>query len=281
MGASDDAEGVDRALAEERALVASLGGYSLEIAGASLVTHERIPVPRFNFVQDVRVAAARQSAFFERALDHYFQRSIRPTIRIGEPVPPHLDRGVSLLGFRRAPEPHLVLLARSDRPGRWAPGVEVREPRADEFDTVAGFWMEAKDRAELRRSLEVIWTHPNPDERLTPLLAFRGDRPVGAALVHAYSGVYAIHAVATRPDARGQGVASSIVDAARREIVPSGRPVAIHADARRLVGRLGLLGFAVAREFRVYELPEDAELSLPRPGPAGPPRWRPPRAAPG
>ncbi|MCI4365333.1 MAG: hypothetical protein L3K10_04640, partial [Thermoplasmata archaeon] len=82
------------ALAAERQFVKTLGGFVLGIAGAELVTHERIPLPRFNFVVVGDVSLERGTAFFERVLDHYFQRALRPTFRVLPPVPAHLARGL-------------------------------------------------------------------------------------------------------------------------------------------------------------------------------------------
>ncbi|HTT45035.1 MAG TPA: hypothetical protein VMH38_03340, partial [Thermoplasmata archaeon] len=73
---------VEAALATERQFVLTLGGFALELAGATLVTHEKLPVPRFNFVQELGVGRERQTTFFEHALDHYFQRALRPTFRV-------------------------------------------------------------------------------------------------------------------------------------------------------------------------------------------------------
>ncbi|MCI4355479.1 MAG: hypothetical protein L3K06_08985, partial [Thermoplasmata archaeon] len=82
-----------------RGLVLALGGFALELAGGTLVTHERIPVPPFNFVDGADVAIRRQTAFFEKALDHYFQRALRPTFRVDPPVPPHVDKTLRHFGF--------------------------------------------------------------------------------------------------------------------------------------------------------------------------------------
>lgn len=270
---------VDLALEEERALVESLGGYTLEVAGARLVTHERIPVPRFNFVQEVRVSGHRQAAFFERALDHYFQRALRPSVRLGEPAPPHLDRSLRALGFKPRSEPHFLLLALA--PGRAAPPdpVRTRVAREPEVDQVVAFWAAEKEREELRRSVEVASRYPNPDEQLIPLLAERGGRPTAAALLHAHRGVWAVHAVATRPDARGQGVATAMVADALTQVIPAGTTVAMHAESTRLAGHLAQLGFREVRRSNVYDLPPEAELSLPPVPATGGPRWRPPRSA--
>ncbi len=94
---------VEAALDAERQFVLTLGGFALEVAGATLVTHERIPAPRFNFVQVEGVGAERQAAFFERALDHYFQRALRPTFRLPEPTPPTSTRGCGRSGSSLGP----------------------------------------------------------------------------------------------------------------------------------------------------------------------------------
>ena len=116
----------EAALEAERQFVLTLGGFALEIPGATLVTHEKIPVPRFNFVQEMGVGRERQTAFFERALDHYFQRALRPTFRVPLPVPDHVDIGLRRFGFRARSAPLVLLLSSGARPGEFGQDVAVR-----------------------------------------------------------------------------------------------------------------------------------------------------------
>jgi hypothetical protein len=263
----------------ERHFVLALGGFALEIAGATLVTHEHLPVPRFNFVEVRGVARERQSAFFERALDHYFQRALRPSVRVPRPVPDHLDAGLRRFGFRPRPAP-LALLVSEGAPGDpRPPGLEVRAARPGDLDLVASFWTSDRERPEFRAALEVATAHPNPNETLIPVLAGERDGPVSAALVYRRGTTAGIFAVATRPPARGRGAASELVDGLRAGAFAGPvRRYAMFADSARLVARLERLGFAVVAEETEYELAPDAQLALPDPGPPVPPRWRPPRA---
>ena len=96
---ADGAGDLSGELALHRSFVVALGGFVLEFAGGALVTHERIAVPAFNYVDLDRLAPDRQTAFFERALDHYFQRAIRPSFRARRPVPAHVDRSLRAFGF--------------------------------------------------------------------------------------------------------------------------------------------------------------------------------------
>jgi len=269
---------IEAALQAERQFVLTLGGFALEVAGAALVTHEKIPAPRFNFVQELGVGRERQTAFFERALDHYFQRALRPTFRV--PVPPatHVDQGLRRLGFVPRNGPLVLLLEHDPVSPPASEGPTVREASTGELDTVSSFWTDERERPELRTAVDVAWHHPNPHEQLVPLVASIEDVPVAAALVYRYRAAAGIHFVATRPSARGRGAASAVVAYALRE-----RPVgqaaffSMFADSPRLESRLVRLGFAPARSFVEYELPRSAELALPPPGPPTPPRWRPPR----
>ncbi len=270
----------EAALEAERQFVLTLGGFALEVAGATLVTHEKLPVPRFNFVQELGVGRERQAAFFERALDHYFQRALRPTFRIPIPVPDHLASGLHRFGFRPRPAP-LVLLLSSGAPGpAGASGTEVRAAERAELDLTASFWTSERERPEFRTALDLAWSHPNPYERLVPLLAFRDGRAVSSALIYRHRSTVGIHAVATRPEARGRGAASELVRFALAT-EPAGRGVrySLFADSSRLETRLVALGFRPVRAFREYALPPEAELAFPPPGPFLPPQWRPPRAA--
>ncbi len=268
----------EAALTAERQFVLTLGGFALEIAGATLVTHEKIPAPRFNFVQEMGVGPERQTAFFERALDHYFQRALRPTFRVPVPVPSHVDRGLRRFGFRPRSSLLTVLLEHGTPTESRTSAVEIREARTSDLDEIASFWTDPAERPELRTAVDVAWHHPNPHERLVPLLATLGSQLVSAAVVYRYRTAAGIHFVATRPSARGQGAASDLVRYALREHpAGAGARLSIFADSERLENRLRRLGFLPARSFVEYELPRAAELAIPPPGPPGPPRWRPPR----
>jgi GNAT superfamily N-acetyltransferase len=269
---------VHSALENELHFVLALGGFALRTAGATLVTHERLPSPRFNFVEVHGVAPERQTAFFERTLDHYFQRAIRPTFRLHPPVPSHLDSALRRLGLQPRADP-LDLLVDSGAPGDGpSPGGRVRAATLDDLDDVCSFWTTERERPEFRSALEVAWSHPNPGERLRPLLALSEARPVSAALVYERGTTSGVYAVATRPDARGQGAASALVAFARSPAFAGARTrSSIFAGTPRLRSRLQRLGFSVAASFTEYELPRDAQLAVPPPGPPGPPRWRPPR----
>jgi hypothetical protein len=262
----------------DRCFVLAAGGYSLELAGGSLVTHERIPVPKFNHALVRRLGPGRQSAFFERALDHYFQRAIRPTFRVEGPVPEHIDRTLGQLAFRRRPNPYRLLWARPHSNARAAEGIAVREAGTGELDTIVGFWTDGPNREELRRSLDVVWNRPNSGERLVPLLAERDGVPVGSAVVLEQPPVASLHGVATVPDDRDHGIASSLVAFALGAPDPAiVGAVVFGTDASSAGPRLEPLGFSALRELVEYELPPDAALAMPDPGPAQPPRWRPPR----
>lgn len=278
MADGSDDPAIEAALDAERKFVLSLGGYALEIPGAALVTHEKIPVPRFNFVQELGVGSERQTAFFERALDHYFQRALRPTFRVPEPVAPHLDSGLRRFGFRPRPSALVLMLGSGEPPAVFGERVDVRPATPSESDLVASLWTHERERPEFRSALEIVVHHPNPHERLVPLLGRLDGEVVGGAIVYRYRSSAGIHAVATRVESRGQGVASAVVRYAleRSPVGPDAR-YAIFADSPRLESRLRRLGFRPARSFREYDLAPGAELAVPPTGPASPPRWRPPR----
>lgn len=269
----------EAALETERRFVLTLGGFALEIAGATLVTHEKLPVPRFNFVQELGVGPERQTAFFERALDHYFQRALRPVFRVPQPVPEHLDQGLRRFGFRARPATLVLMLSTGSAPGRWGKDVRVRVAGPRDLDLVAGFWTSERERPEFRTALDVARSHPNPNEQLVPLLAEIDGRTDAVAVVYRYRSSAGIYGVATRPESRGRGGASDLVAFAVTN-APTGPGVrySIWADSDRLERRLETLGFRRARAFVEYELPPDSALALPAPGPPTPPRWRPPRA---
>ncbi|MCI4373604.1 MAG: hypothetical protein L3K02_08195 [Thermoplasmata archaeon] len=266
------------ALAAERHFVRTLGGLVLGIAGAELVTHERIPLSRFNFVEVLGVDRGRQAAFFERALDHYFQRALRPTFRVPIPEPDHVVAGLVGFGFRPQPHPLLLLIGARERVVVPPTDLEVRPATRAELEPVVDLLVGAVGRAEFRSAVDVAWNHPNPGERLTPVVATRGDRILSAALRYEHAGTTGLHFVTTQPADRGQGAASALVQGALGPGAGLGEGMAfLFADSARLEERLRSLGFVRALSFREYMLPADVELAFPPPGPPTPPRWRPPR----
>ena len=279
---ASDSHGLETeaALDSERQFVLTLGGFALEIAGAALVTHEKLPVPRFNFVQELGVGRERQAAFFEHALDHYFQRALRPTFRVPQPVPDHVDAGLRRFGFRPKAAPLVLLLAEGPATRPTDPAIQVRAATHKDLDLIASFWTSERERPEFRTALDVAWTHPNPHETLVPLLAMLDGEVVSAALVYRYRSAAGIHAVATRASARGRGAASDLVRfAVVKDVAGPGARYSIFSDSPRLERRLESLGFRPARSFTEYELPRTAELGFPSPGPPLAPRWRPPRTS--
>ncbi|MCI4349737.1 MAG: GNAT family N-acetyltransferase [Thermoplasmata archaeon] len=282
MARAVEAEAADRVLASERSLVLALGGFSIELSGASLVTHERIPVPSFNYAVVGGISRERQSVFFERTLDHYFQRALRPTIRVRTPVPPFLDAGLRRFGF--VPFEHPIVLLEARRPAlrtRSTTAFRVVRIGPLELDRIVPFWAGAFEHEELRRALATIAHHPNPSERLTPLAALRDGGVAAAALVYSDGATAGIHAVATEVDFRGAGAATALVrHALGREIPPTLDTIGMTARHPRISLRLQALGFRAVGELIEYELPAGTELHLPSPGPPVPPRWRPPRVPP-
>ena len=274
-----DASLIERVARHERAFVLALGGYAVEVPGAHLVVHERLPAPALNFVQVVEVPTSRQAAFFERALDHYFQRAIRPTFRVPTPVPPHLDQGLRSFGFRRIDADHLVLIAEHVRSPE-ASGFQVRPAVPDQLGQIVELWGAPGSPEEFRRSLEVLWNFPHAEERVEPLIVTHDDgSPLSAALVYRNRGVTGVYAVTTRTDARGRGGATALVLAAcDRPIARESDVTYLPTDHRRGSERMLGFGFRLLQRQAVYALDRDAELALPPVGPASPPRWRPPRA---
>ncbi len=270
---------VEAALTAERQLVLTLGGFALEIAGAVLVTHEKIPASRFNFVGGIDVGEERQTAFFERALDHYFQRAIRPSFRVGASPPAHLDRGLRSFGFRPDEDPEVLWLWSGVSPRAPPSDVRVREATSDETELVTSFWSSERERPELRTAVDIVRHHPNPQERLVPLLALLDGQPASAALAYRYREAEGIHLLTTRPEARDRGCASALLAHALARPIEGPPPVrSIVSQSPRAEPRLRELGFVPARTFQRYVLPGGAALPTPAVGPPGPPRWRPPRA---
>ena len=137
-------------LREERELVLALGGFALEFAGGILVTNNASR-SRFNFVQELSLSRERMSAFFEKALDHYFQRALRPEFHLPDPAPPHLASVLERYGFSPRAEPRSILLCPRSVPLPPAPpGFSSHAARSEELDIVVEFLAAPRERDELR-----------------------------------------------------------------------------------------------------------------------------------
>ncbi len=267
--------------AEARQFVYGLGGYGLELSEAVLVTHERIPAPRLNFVEVRRVPADRRAAFVERALDHYFQRAIRPSFHLPTPSDPTLADALARYGFRRPDRPTIVLAADAATAALTPSLRSVRPAGPEELAVVASFWTVERERPELLAALDRAVHHPAHDERWVPLLGLERGRPVAAGLLHRFGPVAGLHAITTAPSARGQGWATSLVQAARAGAWAG--PVeryTLATDVGRLVDHLEPVGFGPVETFEEFTLAPDATSFPITVGPPSGPHWRPPRSLP-
>ncbi len=245
-------------LREARALPLLFGGYAVEWPGGTLVVNERVPASRFNFVQDVRLGPGRILAFVEKALEHYYQRALRPTFELPHDLPQPgtvralAEAGYASLGTDRSRE--VLLREEGELP---PPDLRYRVGPVSEEDqrTFLGFFAEPRHQMELNRYLEEDVSHPHPGERTVPYLAWRGDDPVAVALFHEEGPVRGIHAVATEPRYRGQGAASGLVtEILRTESRPPARRWVLVREGPGVPEPLRPLGFNSALSFETYGL---------------------------
>jgi hypothetical protein len=269
-------------LRAHEAFVVALGGSVLEIAGARLVLHERVPAPTFNYIVLGAIGPGRQAAFFERALDHYFQRAVRPAVLAPTPLARHLEEGLQRFGFRVEADPVRVLQAVG--PPAEAPtpaGLSVAELAPGEIGRILPFWAESQESEELARSFQVLVHHPNPDESTRAWVVSEAGQDLASAVAYGIGTLRGLHGIGTVSGARGRGAASAVVRAALAAIGPSSAaPLTTLARGDRALASLERLGFAATATLAEYRLPKEAELHLPALGPPAPPRWRPPRGRP-
>lgn len=203
----------------------------------------------------------------EAILAHYDERGV-PLLWVVHPTArPHdledrlSDRGLSLdasvLGM-------VGELAALPEPGPPPPEVEIVEARASEDDDVVEliawrYQLPPEAAAILRETYRVLGVGaPGASTRIW--VAMMDGRPVSKAVLHVGGGVAGLHGVATRPEARGLGLARWLTlkafDAARRSGIAWG---VLHSTpmAESLYERLGFRGVA---PFRLYATPGSLEL---------------------
>ncbi len=247
-------------LREDRALALLFGGYAVEWPGGTLVVNERVPAGRFNFVQDVRLGPGRILAFVEKALEHYYQRALRPTFELPpDPPQPGTVRALAEAGYLPlGPHRSRTLLLREG--GELPPSdarYRVRPASEEEHGTFLGFLAEPRYQMELNRYLEEDVFHPHPGEGTVPYLAWRGTDPVAVALFHEAGPVRGIHIVATDPRYRGQRAASTLVtEVLRAEAGSSPGPCALFREGPGVPRPLRELGFRDVLSFETYGLPD-------------------------
>jgi ribosomal protein S18 acetylase RimI-like enzyme len=269
-------------LRAHEAFVVALGGSVLEIAGARLVLHERVPAPTFNYIVLGAIGPGRQAAFFERALDHFFQRAVRPAVVAPTPLARHLEEGLHRFGFRAEADPLRVLQAVGSPPAAPPPAsLSVAELAAGEIRRILPFWAESQESEELGRSFEVLVHHPNPGESTRAWIVSEEGRDLASAIAYGNGPLWGLHGIGTVSGARGRGAASAVVRAALAAVRPStAAPLTTLARGDRALASLERLGFSATATLAEYRLPKEAELHLPALGPPAPPRWRPPRGRP-
>lgn len=247
-------------LRQSRSLALVMGGYALEVPGAIMVVNEKVPVPRFNWVQDVRQSPGRVLAFVERALEHYYQRALRPTfdLRVG-PTQDLLVRSLGLAGYRSlgpTGRRHLLLRDAAPPPASSSTSrLTVRAAEDAEIVRVADFLAEGRFQEEVLRCLEVVVAHPNPGERFVPYLGWEGKTPVAVGLLHCTEGTAGLHALASLPQVRGRGHATELLRAILRDL-PSPMRVWMTVEGETVARPVRDLGFRTLSTFDVFALDE-------------------------
>lgn len=250
-------------LREERAFCELFGGYAVELPGAVLVVNEKVPVPRFNWVQNVRCADGRVAALLEQALQHYYQRALRPTFELPVDLPQaHLARGLLGQGYHdrgASRRRHLLVWEGAPRPrsASSSGGLQVEPLEEEHFGQLVDLLAEERFKEELHRYLVTATTSPNPGERTVPYWARDPEGPVSFGLYHRQGPVSALFGVGTVPARRGAGAATALVAGVlEREKVDG--PLLVASEGAHPPAPLLKLGFELWGSYEVYALTDEA-----------------------
>ena len=229
-----------------------------EWPGVAIFTAERPDAPEFDLAVIYRVPPSEAEAILRRIVRHFRDRGRTPRVRLSpistpEDWPERLRRA----GFVETDERYVVNLVPETARLVANPAVAIRRAvtpeDADAFSAiqVAGFGVPAGHRAWDR---ELARRHLAAGRRAFYLASLEG-RTVGAAAgEHLARGVTALSGLTTLPDARGHGVATSLLARRVEEARAAGSTVIFstalaESYAAGLYQRLGLVPLFRMRTF--------------------------------
>jgi ribosomal protein S18 acetylase RimI-like enzyme len=229
-----------------------------ELPGVAVFTAERPDAPEFDLAVIYRVSPAEAEAVLRRIVRLYRDRGRTPRVRLS-PISAPADWPERLLraGFAETDERYVVNLVPETARFVANPTVTIRRAvtpeDADAFSAVqvAGFDVPAAHRAWDR---ELARRHLAIGRRVFYLASLDG-RTVGAAAgEHLAGGVTALSGLTTLPEARGRGVATSLLARRVEDAREAGNTVIFSTAlaggyAAGLYQRLGLVPLFAVRTF--------------------------------
>ena len=194
------------------------------------------------------------------AIIAHFDRRGAPFFWAGHPTATPRDLGARLKarGFEHAETAAGMVARPDDLPPVPAPraGLDIRAVTAEDRDLVLEFvatrWSVPTDAIRHLGALFRSARMGHPDGTMRGWIASLNGYPVAKAFTHASPGVVGLYGVATKPEARGLGVARALCAVALRESLrPDTEHLVLHASAmaESLYARMG---FERVAPFEVY-----------------------------
>jgi len=227
------------------------------------------PIPTLPYNAVIRFSA---NQGIDRSMDRIFERFRDrnvPFIWVAHPSakPSDLESRLRSRGFEEAEVVDGMWIDLSQLPARaeGPAGIEIREVTSSSdvdalLDLVTWRWNVPADAKRALRTISGAFEFGISGSAVRSWVAWRGETPVAKALLNVAAGSAGLYAVATKPDARGLGLARTLAirafAAARREGYRLG---ILHATpmARSLYSKLG---FRTIAPFRIFAPPKSFHM---------------------
>jgi GNAT superfamily N-acetyltransferase len=214
------------------------------------------------------VAAGDADAQIDAIFDHYRKRGV-PFAWIVHPSaqPADLADRLKSRGFEEADVVPGMSMDLADLPDESAPppGVTIREVETPSelaafFDLIAWRWNVAPESVETLHAVSKAFLAGAPGGPIRAWIATANGETVSKVILNLAAGVAGIYGVATRPEARGLGLARALTLRALHEARKSGyRHGVLHSTAMAR-GIYEKIGFRAHADFRIFAPPASFHL---------------------
>ncbi len=213
----------------------------------------------YNGVFKFCVDEAKADTEIDALMDHYRRRGVQHLWVIHPTASPHdLDERLARRGFAEAENCTGMIAAPDDLngPDTLPQGLTVYEVGAQDeatvMEMVASRWRVPSDAVMHLYAFYQMICGPSGKGTMRGWLALLDGHPVGKAFTHRNNGVIGLYGVATKPEARGKGVAAALCLRALRESVMSDDDLLVLHSSPMAESLYRKMGFRPVAPFRIF-----------------------------